>query len=341
VRVTVVAASSANPMGQQVFEQALREELRNKSGVTVRWLTVGALRDTTPGVRRLPMRLASSPARGWLGRLGYGPTDVVHRLDLRLPPPGRREVLTVHDCAPWRFADEGAVPPHAAGDVMTAGIVTAPSTFAAQEVTQVLGRTDVVVVPNGVDPALLSLQPDARAADRYGLPARFVLHAGGASTRKNLPALAAAWRAVRAQAPDTVLALCGAPDSRRDAAFAAVPGVRPLGRVPRTDLLALMATATAVVVPSLYEGFGLPVLEAMAVGTPVVAASCGALPEVAGDAAVLVAATPDGLADGLLRLLADEHHRATLIERGRARAGAHPWSATAHRYVELYRQVAA
>lgn len=324
-------------MGQQVFEQALRLALAEVAhGWEVRWLTVSALRGT--GTRRLPLRLGETPARAMLGRVGYGRADVVHRLDLRLPPagPGRPEVLTVHDCAPWRYPDEGCVPRHARADVARARLVTAPSAFAASEVAALLGRDDAVVVPNGVDPSLLAVRPDPALAARLGLPARFVLHAGGASQRKNLPALAAAWRDVHDQWPTHVLALCGPSDARRDAAFAGVPGVRMLGRLPRAELLALMATAEAVVVPSLYEGFGLPVLEAMAVGTPVVAAASGALPEASGDAAVLVPGTADGLREGLTRLLGDAALVADLVAAGRTRAAAATWEAAARTYLDLY-----
>ncbi len=339
-RVTVVAAASSNPMGQQVFEHALREALEAVADRTqLRWITVSAWRGGGPGTRRLPMRLAESPLRSWVGRVGYGRTHLVHRLDLRLPPAGRPEVLTVHDCAPWRYPDEGRVPSRARADVARARAVTAPSAFAAGEVAALLGRDDVLVVPNGVDPALLSVRPDPALAGRLGLPPRFVLHAGGASQRKNLVALAAAWRSVQAENPNVALALCGPPDPRRQAAFAEVAGAHLLGRLPRADLLALMATAQGVVVPSLYEGFGLPVLEAMAVGTPVVAAAAGALPEACGDDAVLVAPTADGLRDGIARLLADRALADDLAARGRRRAASQTWDAAARAYLRIYDDV--
>jgi glycosyltransferase involved in cell wall biosynthesis len=97
-----------------------------------------------------------------------------------------------------------------------------------------------------------------------------------------------------------------------------------------------MAGALAVVVPSTYEGFGLPALEAMAAGAPVVAARAGALPEVCGEAAVLVAPTPDGLARGISDLANDEALRANLSSRGRLRAREFTWAAAAEGHLSAY-----
>jgi glycosyltransferase involved in cell wall biosynthesis len=341
-RVTVVAASSVNPMGQQVFESGLREALaESEADWDVRWLNVGSMRTADKTTRRLPMRLADSFGRSLLGRLGYGHADVVHRLDLRLPPagPGRPEVLTVHDCAPWRYPDEGRIPPHARADVAHARVVTAPSAFAAGEIAELLGRQDVAVIPNGVDTALLDVRPDLVLARRLGLPRTFVLHAGGASQRKNLGALAAAWRLVQTERSDVGLALCGPRDPRRDAAFADIDGAHLLGRLPRWDLLGLMAAAAAIVVPSRYEGFGLPVLEAMAVGAPVVAARAGALPEACGDAGLLVEPTTQGLAGGLIRVLSDPTLAVDLTQRGRRRAAVRDWMTVARSYLRIYQSV--
>jgi glycosyltransferase involved in cell wall biosynthesis len=100
--------------------------------------------------------------------------------------------------------------------------------------------------------------------------------------------------------------------------------------------------ATVLAYPSLYEGFGLPPLEAMGVGVPVVATRVGALPEVLGEAADLVPPSDvDALAEALGRVLADEAHRAAMVARGRLRAGRYSWDAHADGLVALYRRAAA
>ncbi|HET8998359.1 MAG TPA: glycosyltransferase family 1 protein, partial [bacterium] len=117
--------------------------------------------------------------------------------------------------------------------------------------------------------------------------------------------------------------------------------VRFCGFVPDGALPALITGASAFLFPSLYEGFGLPILEAMACGTPVVTSDCSSMPEVAADAAVLVdPARPDAIADGIRRVLADDALRATLKGRGAARARAFPWAATAARTLDVYREAA-
>jgi glycosyltransferase involved in cell wall biosynthesis len=112
------------------------------------------------------------------------------------------------------------------------------------------------------------------------------------------------------------------------------------GYVPPGDLPALYAGAACFVFPSVYEGFGLPVLEAMAAGAPVVASRVGAIPEVAGDAALLVdASRPAALAEAIEAVLSDGALRAGLVERGRIRARAFSWEATARRTLAVYEEV--
>jgi glycosyltransferase involved in cell wall biosynthesis len=116
--------------------------------------------------------------------------------------------------------------------------------------------------------------------------------------------------------------------------------VRLLGPVPAADLAALYAAATAFVFPSLYEGFGLPPLEAMAQGTPVVASRASCLPEVLGDAALLVAPDDEeALAEALRAILADPGLRAELSQRGLARAARFSWERTAASTLAVYQEV--
>uniref|UniRef100_UPI0025BAF438 glycosyltransferase family 4 protein n=1 Tax=Halovivax sp. TaxID=1935978 RepID=UPI0025BAF438 len=118
--------------------------------------------------------------------------------------------------------------------------------------------------------------------------------------------------------------------------------VRHLGYVPAEDLPALYRTATAFVYPSLYEGFGLPPLEAMACETPVVASEAASIPEVVGDAALLVdPRDADEIASALERVLTDAKLRDELIDAGRARARAFSWRTSARRLADVFEEVAA
>jgi len=274
-----------------------------------------------------------------MGSLTYRTRHLVHRFDLRLPP-ARREVVTVHDLPPRRFADEGIVPRSAAASIKRARAVICPSEFAAAEVGALLGVDRLTVIPYGVSAAFRDAQPaNAEELKRLGVTQPYFVHAAGATERKNLPALAAAWRNVAALHPEAALVLCGPPDPRRTQAFHGMPRVHLLGYQTSDTVARLTAASAAVVVPSLYEGFGLPALEGMACGVPVVAARRGALPEVCADAALLVEPDADGLAEGLHRVLSDEELRQHLGSAGRRRAAAFSWERAADEHLALYEHV--
>jgi glycosyltransferase involved in cell wall biosynthesis len=325
-------------MGQQVYERELARLAPATLGPdwAVDQLVVRTLRSPLPGTARLPSRLLSNASpleRRAAGQVLYRGHDVIHRLDLRLPPAPRGEILTVHDVVSWRFSDEARPPSDAAASARRAAVVICPSQFSADEVASQLGVSAPVAIHNGVDPAFFEAVPasdDQLAA--LGISRPFVLHAGGCTQRKNLAGLAAAWPRVRSSRSDVILALLGPPDDRRDRLFAPLAGTVRAGRVDDTTLRAVMAAAAAVVVPSTYEGFGLPALEAMAAGVPVVAAARSSLPEVCGDAALLVEPDGDALAQGMVAVLEAGTDTAAMIERGRARAATFTWeaSATAH-----------
>jgi len=131
--------------------------------------------------------------------------------------------------------------------------------------------------------------------------------------------------------------LVGPSDERRDRLFGALSGTVRTGRLDAESVPRLMAAAAAVVVPSLYEGFGLPALEAMAAGVPVVAARRGALPEVCGDAALLVETDADSLAEGMVAVLARDAATDARVERGRRRAEGFTWEASAAAHATLWR----
>jgi glycosyltransferase involved in cell wall biosynthesis len=337
--VVLATLAASDPMGQQLYETQLLAHLPAE-GVLVRRCRVRSMRSTLPGEARAPLSaLSRAPAvvQRAAARFLYGSGGaLVHRCDLRLPA-ARHEVVTVHDLAPLRFPDEGEIPARAADSLRRARAVIAPSQFAADELRALLG-VDAQVIHNGLDPAVWDAVPESML-DGLELPARFVLHSGGATRRKNLAGLADAWNAVAAAYPDVELVLCGPRDTRRIAQFADLPRVRMLGKVERSAHLALMSRAAMVVVPSTYEGFGFPALEAMARETAVVAAECGSLPEICGDVAVLTEPTGDGLAAGLASLLDDAAALAARAARGPAHAKPFTWQRSARAHADVYAAV--
>ena len=174
-------------------------------------------------------------------------------------------------------------------------VVTASETAKADLVAALRIREEQITVVPAIPSRSFGPRPgaDERVAARFGL-SRYCLAVGDIHPRKNLPAVAAAVRAVGGV--ELVVAGMAGHDG---AAILKGLGARTLGRVSDDDLADLYAAAAVTVYPSLYEGFGLPVIEAMACGSPVVASNRGAIPEVAGDAAILVEPTQFALADGI------------------------------------------
>jgi glycosyltransferase involved in cell wall biosynthesis len=341
--VAWVTMASAHPMGQQHAESSLQRALRQRAGDGWVFTTrrVVSLRSRERGVR-LPMRaLTAAPrlATGAVGQVAYGRARLVHRFDLRLPPRLGREVVTVHDLPPLRFPDEGRLFRRAIASARTAAGVICPSQFAAEEIMTLLKPRRVWVIPNGVGEEVGQAVPmTASELAAHGIGQRFVLHAGGATARKNLDALACAWKLVADRCPDTTLVLCGPAHPRRERLFASVPRARYLGHLGPAVVARLMWSAAAVVVPSLYEGFGLPALEGMAAGVPVVAADRGALPEICGKAALLVPATAGGIADGLVEVLTDSARVAAFRADGPRQAARFSWSRAAEATLAVYEE---
>lgn len=306
--------------------------------------------------RRIPVRLLNL---AW-HRAGWPPVealtgrrfDVVHSPHpLLLPARAAAQVVTIHDldflAHPDRTAGEvrrdyaALVRRHAA----RAAHVVVPSRHTAAEVERRLQVPPeaISVCPNGA--------PDWPARD--GPPASgHLLFVGSLEPRKNVAGLLDAYARLverRPGAPDLILAGAdgsgarGAGDWRRRLAYPPFAGrVRRTGYLDRPALHALYAGARALVLPSLDEGFGLPALEAMTVGVPVVASNRGALPEVVGDAALQVEPTDAGaLADALERVLSDDALAGRCVARGLRRARTFTWRASARTLREAYRKAIA
>ncbi|MGN6758905.1 MAG: glycosyltransferase family 4 protein [Thermomicrobiales bacterium] len=189
----------------------------------------------------------------------------------------------------------------------------------------------------------------ARVRERYGLPERYILAVGNLQPRKNLRRLIEAFATLRATGAITQrLVLVGKSLWRESEVFATIRArgladeVLATGYVPDADLPAIYSAADVFVYPSLYEGFGLPPLEAMACGTPVITSSSSSLPEVVGDAALMFEPTDTGaLAGALERVLNDEPLRECLCAAGQERAARFSWTETARRTLAVYEDVMA
>lgn len=345
-KLLLTNVATAVPMGAQVYQEQVASRASGALGPdwTVDRMVVRSLRSSLPGTHRLPMGLLSTGServRRQIGRVMYPRDAVVHRMNLELPPAPHADVITLHDVVAWKFDDESAPVAAAAAEARRAAAVMCVSAFTASEAVDLLGIEDPYVVPNGVAERYFDAAPlSEEVLAGMGVAGRFVLTGGGASERKNLAGLAEAWPAVRQARPDLSLVLSGPEHPRRSALFAGLPGVHLVGNLDPALIPGLMAAAEAVVVPSRYEGFGLPALEAMAVGVPVVAARTSSLPEVVGDAGLLVEPDARGLAEGIVEATSGDAEVGVLVARGRVRAAEFTWQRSVAAHAAVWRSVA-
>ena len=354
-----------NPTGSGVYAAQLLEKLKGNPALDLK--VFDGWPDGTRGgsLFRRMLKIAGNLAWTHIDlplRLWKGGFDVLHSpafvAPIKTPCP---TVITVHDItyllypehfAAWWVRYMKAVMPPA---IRSAAAVLCGSEHSRQDlvVTYNLSPHKVHVIPYGVDHECF--HPGAVMSDAWarqaGIRNEYVLHVGGFYERKNVPTLLRAVAQLRsagrwgqrqlvlagAEAPGIV----GAAEIHRTIeVLELAPYVVLPGRVPDEQLPGLYSQAALVAMPSLYEGFGFPILESMAAGTPVVASNSSSLPEVAGDAAVLVAPKDvAALAEAIGQVLENPQLRADLWARGLKRVHEFNWKRTAEETIAVYRSV--
>jgi glycosyltransferase involved in cell wall biosynthesis len=370
VRVAVVAEQMLAPVpgGIARYTAELMAGLVRTAGpgdVVTGWTAwhrrvSGAAVAGVAGPRRLALPRRPLIA-AWERGLGPAPrdADMLHAPSLLWPARGHAPlVITIHDTVPWTHPETltpRGVRWHrtmAERAVRAGAAIATPTHVVGEQLLDVLPElvsAQVHVLGAGVAPALAA-QPDpghaAEVAARLALPDRFVLTLATLEPRKGLDVLVLALAALGDRAPPLIVV--GQPgwggvdlDASAQAAGLRACAVRAIGRLGDADLAVVLRAASAVIAPSRAEGFGLPVAEAMSVGTPVICSDDPALLEVSDGAAVIV---PRGdarqLADAIEGLLGDADWRRRLVATGYTRARTYDWDAVARRCWQLYRDIA-
>lgn len=328
------ALSNWSPRGSRLLPSSLKNDARVRR---LLWETVGfeaAARRLKPDLLHIPSFAAP----------------------LRASAPF---VVTIHDAIPFVLPAYQASPTMRAHLALMrrttsrATLVLTPSRAAADDLERVLGipRERIRVSPEAADPRFQPAPHRVLRADlveRYGLRGPYIFNVGGLDVRKRVDLLIEAFALVRHQLPPgTKLAIGGKAHSGNPAVY---PPLEPLlaelgirndvvltGWLGDDEKLALYQAASVYVTPSIYEGFGLTPLEAMACGTAVIAANRTSFPEVIGDAGLLVEPEVAPLAEAIRRVVNDEALRRDLSERGVTRAGEFSWRRLAEQTVSAYR----
>jgi glycosyltransferase involved in cell wall biosynthesis len=357
------AAAKRNRTGIGHYVARLAEALlREDPGLRLTLgLRTGRLRRRRHAFVPADPALAARTRTRWFPSVLPGPflggADVAHGPDARLVGGGAPQVVTFHDLfslktSAWsdeafrrkklaRYADAAA----------RAARVLCVSEATARDVASLLGvaRDRIVVTPLGADPAFRPLaeaeaEPTLR---RLGVARPYLLFVGLAQPRKNLEAVARVFARLAPRREDLSLVLAGE-DGYPEGVLhgilvetGALDRVRLLGYTETADLPALYSRAEALLFPSRDEGFGFPVLEAMACGCPVVASDRGALPEVLGPGGLAFPVdAADEMEDALERLLSEEDARRAEVERGLSRAREFSWARTARATLRAYEEAA-
>ncbi len=351
--------------GVGVFCQWALDSLRHRDELAVSAFAIswrrrrGISGHVPPGVQVIDTPMPARPLHRAWSMGGMPPIEwftgrqaVVHGTNFVVPPTRRAaRVMTVHDLTSVRFPelcdDYTRRFPRLVRRALAEGAwVHTPSEFVAAEVVDLLGAPPerVRAVHHGVPPV------DRPAAGGAGpaVPGPYVLALGTVEPRKDLPTLVRAFDLVADEDPDLRLVVAGADGWGVPAYEAAVAAAAHSGRILRLGYVDarlrsdLLRHASLYAYPSLYEGFGLPPLEAMLAGVPVVTTNAGALPEVVGDAAAVVpVGDAAAMAAAMGRLLSDDPARAALVAAGRARAASYRWEDSAAGLSRLYADAAA
>jgi len=274
------------------------------------------------------------------------------------PRGSYRRVTTIHDAIPAIYPEAQSLLTRLVFSTLVAragrtsdAILTVSETSADDLARHYrLPRGKIQVTPNGVAPPLAMAAGRVREIlARHGVGQPYFLYVGALHPRKNLRRVIEAFAKLREAHNDVTLVIVGPPAWGANAVLRDVlhsagsaQGIVFTGFLADEDLHAFYRGAHALVFPSLYEGFGLPALEAMSHGTPVVTSNTSSLPEVTGDAAVLVDPTSvEAICQGMRRLLEDENLRAELSRRGLARSQLFSWEATARETLRVYERLVA
>jgi glycosyltransferase involved in cell wall biosynthesis len=351
-------AATLNRAGEARYVRDLLGELRRLDDLDVRVLAP-TRRTPRDGLQRVALQAAIQGLyQPWVlpERARAEGVDVLHLTRPLVAPMPRLKaptVVSVHDVltlrAPEYFsqvirANFRALAPRT---IRAAAAVLTGSEYSRGEIVELVGAelSRVHVVPLGIDERFRPAPRPDHLAARFGIDRPYVLCVGTLEIRKNLAGALRAFAALGAERSDFQLVVTGGPGWMNAEFGSALDELREdivvTGYVDDEDLVALLSSAACFLYPSFLEGFGLPPLEAMACGAPVVSSRGGSLAEVCGDAALLVDPHDEGaLAEALRRVLTDAELSADLRRRGPARASEFSWRRCALGTARVYREVA-
>ena len=363
-----ITSIRTNPVGTGIYTRQLMQSLRTVIGARLQPVSFDPL-EVGLGNKTVRQRLTTLVHDLWWTQSGVeraarqASARLLH-LPVPLGPvrPGLPMVVTIHDVAIFRFPEKFRLwARHFARLIIPkvaqrASVIIAPSAATKADLVNMLDipEEQITCVPNGVGEEFTPFAHDSdelqRVRARYQLPRRFLFSVGAVEPRKNLVRLLHAVYRLRGSGNTSDLQLVHAGPAGWLAhdvgetmnALRLHEAVRFLGYIPAEDLPALYGASTMVIYPSLFEGFGLPVVEALACGAPVVTSNTSSLPEVGGDAALLVdPLSIDAIADAIASLWNDEAKRADMSRRGILHAANYSWERTARETAEVYERVLA